>query len=32
MQKYNELLIVSKFETHPLFKLTAGEIETWGKI
>jgi len=30
--KHNELLIVSNFETHPLFKLIEGEIETWEKM
>jgi len=30
--KHNELIIVSNFETHPLFKPIEGEIETWEKI
>lgn len=31
-EKYNEIIVVSNFETHPLFILTEGEIETWEKI
>lgn len=30
--KHKEILAVLHFETHPLFKLIEGEIETWEKI
>ena len=32
VKKYNEFLIVSHIETHPLFNITDGEIEIWEKI
>ena len=32
IEKHNELLVVSKFETHPLFKLIEGDLEPWEKI
>jgi hypothetical protein len=29
--KYNEIVAINNFETHPLFKTIAGEIESWEK-
>ena len=30
-KKYNNLKLINDFETHPLFHLTKGEIESWEK-
>ena len=30
-KKYNEIIHLVNFETHPLFNLIEGEIETWEK-
>ena len=30
-KKYNEIIVVKNFETHPLFNQIAGEIEPWEK-
>ena len=31
VKKYNEIIDISNFETHPLFSLISGEIEPWEK-
>lgn len=32
MERYNNMILLSKFQPHPLFKVIKGDIEKWEKI